>query len=75
MGLQEPRQVGDGASRAGSQSEFLVHSQDAGGVEILSPFNRKTKAGGKHPDRDVEEFHAADQPAISIDAKKKDFVR
>ncbi len=38
MGLQEPRQAGDGASRHGSQSEFLDHSQAAGGTEILSPF-------------------------------------
>jgi hypothetical protein len=46
-------------------------------------FNRKTKEGGKHPDRDaqfeyinakVEEFHAADQPVISIDAKKKELL-
>ena len=38
MGLQEPRQAGDGASRDGSQSEFLNHSQAAGGTEILPPF-------------------------------------
>ena len=46
-------------------------------------FNRKTKEGGKHPDRDaqfeyinakVEEFHAADQPVISIDAKKQELL-
>src|SRR6202789_62590 len=46
-------------------------------------FNRKTKESGKHPDRDaqfeyinakVEEFHAADQPVISIDAKKKELL-
>ena len=45
--------------------------------------NRKTKEGGKHPDRDaqfeyinakVEEFQAADQPVISIDAKKKELL-
>jgi hypothetical protein len=46
-------------------------------------FNRKTKESGKHPDRDaqfeyinakVEEFQAADQPVISIDAKKKELL-
>src|SRR6202451_247745 len=45
--------------------------------------NRKTKEGGKHPDRDaqfeyinakVEEFQADDQPVISIDAKKKELL-
>ena len=45
--------------------------------------NRKTKESGKHPDRDaqfeyinakVEEFQAADQPVISIDAKKKELL-
>src|ERR1700722_12341985 len=38
MGLQEPRQAGDGASRDGSQSQLLEHSQAAGGIEVLSPF-------------------------------------
>ena len=46
-------------------------------------FNRKTKESGKHPDRDaqfeyinakVEAFQTADQPVISIDAKKKELV-
>jgi len=46
-------------------------------------FNRKTKESGKHPDRDaqfeyinakVEAFQAADQPVISIDAKKKELL-
>jgi hypothetical protein len=46
-------------------------------------FNRKAKEGGKHPDRDaqfeyinarVEAFQAADQPVISIDAKKKELL-
>ena len=45
--------------------------------------NRKTKEGGKHPDRDaqfeyinakVESFQAEDQPVISIDAKKKELL-
>src|ERR1700728_3340668 len=45
--------------------------------------NRKTKEGAKHPDRDaqfeyinakVHEFQAADQPVISIDAKKKELL-
>ena len=45
--------------------------------------NRKTKEGGKHPDRDaqfeyinakVEAFQAEDQPVISIDAKKKELL-
>src|SRR6202050_1394712 len=38
MGLQEPRQAGDGASRDWAQSEFLEHSSAVGGVEVLSPF-------------------------------------
>src|SRR5271155_3617415 len=38
MGLQEPRQAGEGASRDGSQSQLLEHSQAAGGIEVLSPF-------------------------------------
>ncbi len=46
-------------------------------------FNRKTKEGGKHPDRDAqfeyinakaEAFQATDQPVISIDAKKKELL-
>src|SRR5271165_4009248 len=46
-------------------------------------FNRKTKEGGKHPDRDAqfeyinakaEAFQAADQPVISIDSKKKELL-
>ena len=46
-------------------------------------FNRKTKEGGKHPDRDAqfeyinakaEAFQAVDQPVISIDAKKKELL-
>src|SRR5271154_2553873 len=45
--------------------------------------NRKTKESGKHPDRDaqfeyinakVEAYQAAEQPVISIDAKKKELV-
>jgi hypothetical protein len=45
--------------------------------------NRNAKEGGKHPDRDaqfeyinarVEAFQAADQPVISIDAKKKELL-
>src|SRR5208282_1369782 len=45
--------------------------------------NRRTKEGGKHPDRDaqfeyinakVESFQAEDQPVISIDAKKKELL-
>jgi hypothetical protein len=56
MGLQEPRQVGDGASRAGSQSEFLVHSipKMLEELKYCRHFNRKTKEGGKHPDRDAQ---------------------
>jgi hypothetical protein len=45
--------------------------------------NRKTKEGGKHPDRDaqfeyinakVQAFQADNQPVISIDAKKKELL-
>ncbi len=45
--------------------------------------NRKTKEGGKHPDRDaqfeyinakVEALQAAGEPVISIDAKKKELL-
>jgi hypothetical protein len=45
--------------------------------------NRKTKEGGKHPDRDaqfeyinakVQAFQADDQPVISIDAKKQELL-
>jgi len=52
-------------------------------LSICRHFNRKTKESGKHPDRDaqfeyingkVEAFQAADQPVISIDAKKKELV-
>src|SRR5277367_3822066 len=38
MGLQEPRQAGDGAPRDESQSQLLEHSQAAGGIEVLPPF-------------------------------------
>ena len=45
--------------------------------------NRKTKEGGNHPDRDgqfeyinvqARAFHAAGQPVISVDTKKKELV-
>jgi transposase len=45
--------------------------------------NRKTLEGSTHPDRDaqfehihqkVKEFHASDQPVISVDTKKKELV-
>ena len=45
--------------------------------------NRKSKEGGRHPDRDaqfehinaqVEAHHAAGQPVISVDTKKKELV-
>jgi Rhodopirellula transposase DDE domain len=83
MGLQEPRQARDGDSRDGSQSQLLEHSQAAGGIEYCRHSNRKTKEGGKHPDRDaqfeyinakVEEFQADDQPVISTDAKKEELL-
>jgi len=54
-----------------------------GELKYCRHFNRKTKQSGKHPDRDaqfeyinakVEAFQAADQPVISIDAKKKELV-
>jgi hypothetical protein len=54
-----------------------------GELKYCRHFNRKTKEGGKHPDRDaqfeyindkVEAFQAADQPVISIDAKKKELL-
>ncbi len=54
-----------------------------GELKYCRHFNRKTKESGKHPDRDaqfeyinakVEAFQAADQPAISIDAKRKELV-
>ena len=50
MGLQKPRQAGDGASRDGSQSEFLDHSQTLGGAEILSPLQPQDQ-GGEQPSR------------------------
>jgi Rhodopirellula transposase DDE domain len=46
-------------------------------------YNRKTKEGSNHPDRDaqfeyinakVEAFQAADQPVISVDTKKKELI-
>jgi hypothetical protein len=46
-------------------------------------YNRKTKEGGNHPDRDaqfeyinakVQAFQAANQPVISVDTKKKELV-
>jgi hypothetical protein len=46
-------------------------------------FNRKTKEGNNHPDRDAQfeyinakaqEFQAADQPVISVDTKKKELL-
>src|SRR3984957_4335060 len=83
MGLQEPRQAGDGASRDGSQSQLLEHSQLLGELKYCRHSNRKTKEGGKHRDRDaqfeyinakIESFQAEDQPVISIDAKKKELL-
>ena len=71
------------ASRDGSQNQLLEHSQAAGGIVYCRHSNRKTKEGGKHPDRDaqfeyinakVELFQAEDQPVISIDAKKKELL-
>src|SRR5271170_7846013 len=54
-----------------------------GELKYCRHFNRKTKQSGKHPDRDaqfeyinakVEAYQAAEQPVISIDAKKKELV-
>ena len=52
-------------------------------LEYCRHFNRKTKEGSNHPDRDaqfehinakVKEFQAADQPVISVDTKKKELI-
>jgi hypothetical protein len=54
-----------------------------GELNYCRHYNRKTKEGGKHPDRDaqfdhinakVEAVQAAGEPAISIDAKKKELL-
>ena len=54
-----------------------------GNLKYCRHSNRKTKEGGKHPDRDaqfeyinakVKSFQAEDQPVISIDAKKKELL-
>src|SRR5271155_4212050 len=44
MGLQEPRQAGDGASRDGPQGQFVEYSQAVGGTEILPPFQPQDQA-------------------------------
>ena len=84
MGLQEPRQAGDGASRHGSQSEFLDHSQARWrNCNITRRFQPQDQGSRKHPDRDaqfeyiyvkVEAFQAAGEPVISIDAQKKELL-
>jgi Rhodopirellula transposase DDE domain len=54
-----------------------------GELKYCRHFNRKTKEGSNHPDRDaqfeyinarVEAFQAADQPVISVDTKKKELL-
>jgi len=66
-----------------SQSEFINHSKLLEELKYCRHYNRKTKEGGKHPDRDaqfeyinakVEAFQAAGEPVISIDAKKKELL-
>src|SRR5271156_5151302 len=44
MGLQEPRQADDGASRDGPQGQFVEYSQAVGGTEILPPFQPQDQA-------------------------------
>jgi hypothetical protein len=77
--LLEPATMGDPMRPL----RWVSKSHDKFGDGASRAFNRKTKEGGKHPDRGaqveyinakVEEFHAADQPAISIDAKKKELL-
>jgi transposase len=69
--------------RQGHQVSHHVVSEllHAAGYSLQA--NRKTREGGKHPDRNaqfehlntkVEAFLAAGDPAISVDAKKKELV-
>jgi hypothetical protein len=84
VGLQEPRQAGGTALREmGHKVSSAGIPKLLGELKYCRHFNRKTKEGGKHPDRDgqfeyinakVEAFQAADQPVISIDAKKKELL-
>ena len=80
--LRDPGSLGRKVRRKGGGSprlatkDILQFPQQLGNA-------RKTKEGGKHPDRDaqfeyintkVEEFQADDQPVMSIDAKKKELL-
>jgi hypothetical protein len=81
VGIEEPREVGGGIARDGSQ---IADSSIPKLLSLLSSgrqVNRKTLEGSHNPDRNAQFEHinaavtatqAVGQPVISIDTKKKD---
>ncbi len=81
--MQESREAGGGADRAGVAGEFDHCGPAAAppGLPLQSP--RKRQEGATHPDRNAQFEHinqtadehlTAGQPVISVDTKKKELV-
>jgi transposase len=77
------RKLAKELQRMGHQVSHELVSELLHGLGYSLQANRKTREGGTHPDRDAqfehlnaqaEAFLAAGEPAVSVDAKKKELV-
>src|SRR5712691_2951307 len=77
------RKLAKELQRLGHQASHELVSELLHGLGYSLQANRKTHEGGTHPDRDAqfehlnaqaEEFLAAGEPVVSVDAKKKELV-
>jgi len=77
------RKLADELNRMGHQTSHRMVAALLQEMGYSLQANRKTLEGSSHPDRDaqfahihqtVKAFQAADQPVISVDAKKKELV-
>jgi len=77
------RNLADALREQGHQVHFTTVAKLLRGLGYSLQANAKTKEGGSHPDRDAQFRHisqtvqaavAAGEPAISVDAKKRELV-
>ncbi|GAC1359379.1 MAG: ISAzo13 family transposase [Ktedonobacteraceae bacterium] len=77
------RKLAKELQRLGHQVSHELVSELLHGLGYSLQANRKTREGGEHPDRDgqfqhlnaqAEAFLAAGEPAVSVDAKKRELV-
>jgi hypothetical protein len=77
------RKLAEELKRRGHKTSHRMVAQLLHEMGYSLQANRKTLEGSSHPDRDaqfehihqkVKEFQAADQPVISVDTKKKEFI-